>query len=227
MARQTRELTDAQWAKLEPLLPPQRPKTGRPNKNHRLVLEAIIWLDRTGAPWRTVASRFYRWRSQGVFDRLLAEAQRLADAAGKLDWLCHFVDGSVVRAHQHAAGARHQPTTQDRRGIAHAQDAAPGRSRGGLSTKLHLRTEGSGKPLVILATAGQRHEVTQLAGCWTTARSSGPAQTAAWDAVGRRRGRSPWPATRVMRIPARGPTCTSWYHCGHPDQVQPASPAGL
>jgi transposase len=72
-------------------------------------LEAIIWLDRTGAPWRdlptcygpwkTVASRFYRWRRQGVFDRLLAETQRLADAAGELDWPCHFVDGSVIRAH--------------------------------------------------------------------------------------------------------------------------------
>ena len=172
MARQTHELTDAQWAKLEPLLPPQRPKTGRPNKNHRLVLEAIIWLGRTGAPWRdlpsdygpwrTVASRFYRWRGRGVFDHLLAEAQRLADAAGELDWLCHFVDGSVVRAHQHAAGARHQLAKQARKGIAPAHEAALGRSRGGLSTKLHLRTEGGGKPLVILATAGQRHEVTQL-----------------------------------------------------------------
>jgi transposase len=121
MARQTRELTDAQWAALQPLLPPQRPTTGRPNKDHRLILEAIIWLDRTGAPWRdlpseygpwkTVASRFYRWRRQGVFDHLLAETQRLADARGELDWLTHFVDGSVVRAHQHAAGARHQPAT--------------------------------------------------------------------------------------------------------------------
>jgi transposase len=172
MARQTRELTDAQWAALQPLLPPQRPRTGRPNKDHRLILEAIVWLDRTGAPWRdlpreygpwkTVASRFYRWRRHGVFDHLLAETQQLADAAGKLDWLTHFADGSVVRAHQHAAGARHQPAKQDRKGIAHAQDEALGRSRGGLSTKLHLRTEGGGKPLVILATAGQRHEVTQL-----------------------------------------------------------------
>jgi hypothetical protein len=76
MARQTGELTDAQWAALRPLPPPQRPATGRPNKDHRLILEAIIWLDRTDAPWRdlpcqygpwkTVASRFYRWRRQGV-----------------------------------------------------------------------------------------------------------------------------------------------------------------
>lgn len=131
MARQTRELTDAQWATLQPLLPPQRPTTGRPNKDHRLVLEAIIWLDRTGAPWRdlpreygpweTVASRFYRWRRQGVFDRLLAEVQRQADARGELDWLVHFVDGSVVRAHQHAAGARHAPAAQDLQGGSHTR----------------------------------------------------------------------------------------------------------
>jgi transposase len=126
MARDTRELTDVQWAKLVPLLPPQRPRTGRPNKDHRLILEAIIWLDRTGAPWRdlpreygswkTVASRFYRWRRQGVFDRLLAEVQRQADACGEVDWLLHCVDASVVRAHQHAAGARHQPANDDVKG---------------------------------------------------------------------------------------------------------------
>ena len=131
MARQTCELTDAQWAALAPLLPPQRPTTGRPNKDHRLILEAIIWLDRTGAPWRdlpseygpwkTVASRFYRWRRQGIFDHLLAETQRQADARGELDWLLHFVDGSVVRAHQHAAGARHTPAEEDRKGGSHTR----------------------------------------------------------------------------------------------------------
>jgi transposase len=125
MARTEPELTDAQWARLQPLLPPQRPVTGRPNNDHRQVVEAMLWLARTGAPWRdlpgeygswkTVSSRFYRWREQGIFERLLAETHRLADACGELDWLTHFVDGSVVRAHQHAAGARHQPSGQDRK----------------------------------------------------------------------------------------------------------------
>ena len=49
-------LTDAQWARLAPLLPPQQPKTGssgsRPNKHHRLVVEGMLWILRTGAPWR-------------------------------------------------------------------------------------------------------------------------------------------------------------------------------
>jgi transposase len=83
MARTEPELTDAQWAALEPLLPPRRPATGRPNNDHRRVVEAMVWLARTGSPWRdlpgeygswkTVASRFYRWRQQGIFERLLAE----------------------------------------------------------------------------------------------------------------------------------------------------------
>ena len=123
MARTTRELTDAHWAKLAPLLPPQRPRMGRPPKDHRLIVEAIVWLNRTGAPWRdlpseygpweTVASRFYRWRRRGVWARVLACLQADADARGELDWLLHHVDGSVVRAHQHAAGARWRPAKAD------------------------------------------------------------------------------------------------------------------
>jgi transposase len=218
MARQACELTDAQWATLEPLLPPQRPATGRPNKDHRLVLEAIIWLDRTGAPWRdlpaqygpweTVASRFYRWRRHDVFDRLLAEVQRQADARGELDWLVHFIDGSVVRAHQHAADARHAPAVQDLQGrIAHTQDEALGRSRGGLSSKLHLRVEGTGRPLVIVITPGQRHEVTQLERLLDAGavKRSGPmGQRGAGGPVGVR---PRWPATRATPTPAYGQSC--------------------
>ena len=63
MAREERELTDARWAVLEPLLPPQRPTTGRPNKDHRQVLEAIVWLLRTGAPWRDLPDSFGPWRT--------------------------------------------------------------------------------------------------------------------------------------------------------------------
>ena len=110
------ELTDEQFAKLAPHLPPQKPRTGRPAKDHRLVLEGIFWVLRTGAPWRdlperygcwrTVYSRFRRWQQAGVWDRVLAALQRQADADGRLDWTLHFVDSTVVRAHQHAAGAK-------------------------------------------------------------------------------------------------------------------------
>ncbi len=114
---------DAQWARLRPLLPPQKPRTGRPAKDHRTVLDGILWVLRTGSPWRalperygswkTVSSRFYRWQRAGVWDRVLAELQRRADAEGRLDWTLHFVDSTVVRAHQHAAGARRKPSHRD------------------------------------------------------------------------------------------------------------------
>src|ERR671932_463594 len=110
------ELTEAEWARLAPLLPPQKPASGRPAEDHRRILNAIIWKLRTGAPWRdlperygswsTVHSRFRRWRLAGVWDRVLAAIQQQADAAGQLDWAVHFVDGTVIRAHQHAAGAK-------------------------------------------------------------------------------------------------------------------------
>jgi transposase len=109
------ELTDEQFAKLAPLLPPARPATGRPNRDHRTVLDAILWRLKTGAPWRdlperygpwqTVYSRFRRWQQAGVWARVLAALQAGADAAGRLDWSLHFGDGTTVRAHPHAAGA--------------------------------------------------------------------------------------------------------------------------
>src|ERR687898_492682 len=113
---ETHELTDVEGGRLRPLLPPQRPRTGRPAKDHRTVLNGILWLLRTGSPWRalperygswkTVSSRFYRWQRAGVWDRILAVLQRQADVEDRLDWSLHFVDSTVVRAHQHAAGAK-------------------------------------------------------------------------------------------------------------------------
>jgi transposase len=110
------DLKDAEWARLQPLLPPQRPKVGRPAKDHRRVVDGILWILRTGAPWRdlpehygkwkTVNSRFYRWRAAGIWEWILRALQEQADAAGRLDWDKHYVDGSVIRAHQHAAGAK-------------------------------------------------------------------------------------------------------------------------
>ena len=109
------ELTDAAWAEIAPLLPANGERGGQ-WEDHRRIINGILWKLRTGAPWRdlpeefgpwkTVATRFYRWCAAGVFDRALAALQQEADAAGELDWLRHFVDSTVVRAHQHAAGAK-------------------------------------------------------------------------------------------------------------------------
>jgi transposase len=117
------ELSDAQWARVRPLLPPQRsPRGGAAAKDHRLIVNAILWKLGTGAPWRdlperygpwaSVYTRFRRWTKAGVWDRLFAAVQRRADAAGEIDWALHLVDGTVVRAHQHAAGGKGGPPSR-------------------------------------------------------------------------------------------------------------------
>ena len=128
------ELTDAQWERLAPLLPPQRPARGRPNHDHRRILNGIRWRLKTGAPWRdvperygpwrTVYSRYRRWQQAGVWDRILAALQAQADARGAFDWDLHFIDGSVVRAHQHAAGAK-GGTQQPKRSAGAGAGSAP------------------------------------------------------------------------------------------------------
>jgi transposase len=132
--RRRHELTDAQWARLEPWLPPR--KAGAPRKDDRRVINGILWKLATGAPWRdlperygpwqTVYTRFRRWTGAGVWDRIFAAVQRQADATGELDWNLHFVDGTVIRAHQHAAGAK--GGTRKRRRWAGARVASPPRS---------------------------------------------------------------------------------------------------
>lgn len=146
-----------QWARLCPLLPPQRPQIGRPARDHRTLLSAILWVLRTGAPWRdlperygpwsTAWNRFRRWSATGVWQRVLRALQRDADRDGTLDWQTHYVDGTVVRAHQHAAGA-----------VGGQDGEALGWSRGGFSTKVRVRAEGGGKPLAFVISGGERHE---------------------------------------------------------------------
>jgi transposase len=151
------KLSDAQWRRLAPLLPPQKPRVGRPNRPHRRIINGILWILATGAPWRdlpaqygswhTVSSRFYRWRQAGIWQRLLQALQCRADDQGQVDWSVHFIDSTIVRAHQHAAGAR-----------GGQKDEALGRSRGGFSTKIHVRADRRGKPLLLLLSAGERHD---------------------------------------------------------------------
>jgi len=74
-------LSDAHWEQLSPLLPPQKPQTGRPATDHRLIVEGMLWVARTGSswrelperfgPWSTVASRYQRWLKEGLWTRIL------------------------------------------------------------------------------------------------------------------------------------------------------------
>ncbi|WP_371558624.1 IS5 family transposase [Streptomyces longwoodensis] len=158
------ELTDQEWELLAPLIP--RAATGLPWVSDRQIINGMVYKIRTGiswrdlperyGPWQTVYTRFRRYALDGVFTRALQQIQSQADAAGDIDWLVQ-IDSTIVRAHQHAAatgrkGGGHRPDEPD--------DHALGRSRGGLTTKIHLACDGKGRPLALLITPGQRHDST-------------------------------------------------------------------
>jgi transposase len=79
-------------------------------------LNGILWVLRTGAPWRdlperygkwtTIYSRFQRWRKSGTWERMFAKLQTALARENNVDWEIHFLDSTTVRAHQHAAGAK-------------------------------------------------------------------------------------------------------------------------
>ena len=104
-------LTDAQWMMLEPLVEQCRPKGQTPLQDLRRTLEAILWRHENGAKWRAVpaelgpwwraAQTFIRWARLGVWERLLTLVQECGLQLGMT-----FLDGTSVRAHHKAAGAR-------------------------------------------------------------------------------------------------------------------------
>jgi transposase len=103
-------LTDARWKSIEHLLPGKAGDPGRTATDNRLFVEAVLWVARTGSPWRdlpdelgnwhTTYVRFSRWRDAGIWERV-AHA-----FAGDADLEHVFIDSTIVRAHQHAAGAQ-------------------------------------------------------------------------------------------------------------------------
>jgi transposase len=115
------ELTDAAWNQIAPLLPANKRRGGQ-WQEHRRVINGILWKVRTGAPWRdlperygpwqTCYDRFVRWQRDGTWERILTQVQTKSDAVGEVIWEVS-VDSTVVRAHQHAAGARRQPSVVD------------------------------------------------------------------------------------------------------------------
>ncbi|MFE1904275.1 IS5 family transposase [Streptomyces gardneri] len=144
------------WDRIEPLMPAD-PVRGRRWADHRRTLEAIAWKYRTGSPWRdlpdelgsfqTAHKRLLRWAVDGTWERILAALLAAADGADDIGWTVS-VDSTVCRAHQHAAGAK-------KKAPAEPDDHALGRSRGGLSTKVHLVSDGHARPLALRVTAGQ------------------------------------------------------------------------
>ena len=111
------DLTDEEFALLNPLLPPERPgKPGCPYRSHRQVLNGMFWILRTGAPWRdlpsrygpwnTVYDRFRRWKKKGLWQQILDALEAQARHMDQIDFTFGALDGSVIRAHKAAAGAK-------------------------------------------------------------------------------------------------------------------------
>jgi len=104
-----RWLRDDQWQRLESMLPGKAGDRGRTGEDNRLFIEAVLWVARTGSPWRdlpaefglwnSVYQRFARWSNNGVWQRVFAELAKDADFEEV------FLDSTIVRAHQHSAGA--------------------------------------------------------------------------------------------------------------------------
>lgn len=120
------DLTDGEWKRLEPLLPVSNRRCGR-WRDHRQVINGVLHRVRTGVqwrdlperfgPWKTVYKRHLQWSADGTWERLLQQVQAVADAKSTIDWAIS-VDSTVMRAHQHAAGARTAPPPASSKGAA-------------------------------------------------------------------------------------------------------------
>ncbi|CDH03894.1 transposase (fragment) [Xenorhabdus bovienii str. feltiae Moldova] len=128
-------------------------------EEHYLTFEGILYRMRTGCPWRDVPTEFGKWNTifkrfndgskKAIFNLLFKLLSENTDT----EWL--FIDGSIVRAHQHSSGA------------ASVEDEAMGKSRGGLSTKIHLAVDSYGLPVHFELSGGQTHDIVH-AESWVT-----------------------------------------------------------
>jgi transposase len=148
------EISDEQWEMIHAFLPGQEGDAGATAKDNRLFVNAIMWIAKTGAPWRDLPERFGKWNS--IFQRFnrwckTGVFQTVMETLQDPDLGALLLDATIIRAHQHAAGAEGSS----------AEAEALGRSRGGFSTKIHVACDGLGKPVKIILTPGQDHDVTQ------------------------------------------------------------------
>ena len=114
MARRQPVLTEEQWARIEPLLPPPppHPRGGRPRRPHRAVLEGLLWIRRTGARWQDLPSgypspttcwrRLQEWEETGLWLEIWRTFRAELDEQGRLDWSESFADASFAPAKEGA-----------------------------------------------------------------------------------------------------------------------------
>ncbi|MBC7238162.1 MAG: IS5 family transposase [Chloroflexi bacterium] len=145
-------LLDAQWERIKDLLPGQAGQPGATAKDNRLFIDAVLYRYRAGIPWRDLPARFgdfrvvhtrhSRWSQSGVWQRVFETLAQDADNEYAM------IDATIVRAHQHSAGAKGGLDKQ-----------ALGRGRGGLSTKIHATVDALGNPTGFHLTPGQAHDL--------------------------------------------------------------------
>jgi transposase len=172
------QLPESHWERIAHFFPPagHRHARGRPRQDHHRILNGILWRLHTGAPWRdippaygsweTIYGRFRRWRRDGTWANILTSLLDDLEQRGRLGHDLWLVDATVVRASRAAAGAKEHPAEipclggPKRAQLQEPAKHAPGRSRGGFGTKVHLLVTDRGIILGIYVTPGQQHEST-------------------------------------------------------------------
>jgi transposase len=159
-------LSNEAWGRVRSIFDRRVAGTGRPPVPARRVLDGVLWILATGAPWRdlprsfgpwqTIYGRFRAWSSTGLLDRALRRLQLAATVMRGRSSEVWCVDTTVVRASRAAAGARRSRDSDEPR------DHALGRSRGGFGTKVALVCDGRGTPLAAQIGPGQEHDLQRL-----------------------------------------------------------------
>ncbi|WOL26146.1 IS5 family transposase [Pseudomonas fragi] len=155
------ELPDAAWDLVADIFTKNQ-RTGRPRADDRLMLNGILWVFCSGAawrdmperfgPWSTIYQRFRGWRDCGAFDQMLKRLHIRLNEQGLIDLETWMIDSTAVRATRASSGA-------EKRGFEEPQDHALGRSRGGLTTKIHMLCDANGVPLRFLLSGGQASDI--------------------------------------------------------------------
>ena len=128
------DITDEQWKRLEPLLPPENTgKKGRPRKDNRMMLNGMLWMNHSGAqwrqlpkrygPWQSVYARFAKWRDDGIWERIFSKLNKEADTENL------SIDSTCVKVHESSNGGGKK------------ENKAIGLTKGGLHTKIHAIVE--------------------------------------------------------------------------------------
>jgi transposase len=135
-------MTDAEWAVFAPFLIESGRRGGRPAQDHRKVMDAILWVTRTGSPWRdlptelgrwnSVFRQYRRWTEAGIWDLMVAA---LAESEAS-DNVTQMIDSTIIRAHHHAGGGKGgwRETVSAVRAVASRPRSTPGRMPKGLAS---------------------------------------------------------------------------------------------